>query len=126
MLPTITTLAPAWSAAQAAADLLGSSTVSAEECAARLHPCGWSGQRDAIDAAFGVETLERAFDQAARASEALATQIAALRPNDTAEAAVKFAALLKLYGDGQGGIDQPAPIFAFLEDLQRLAGPPAG
>ena len=85
----------------------------------------WRAQCDAIFAAFGVEMLDHAFNAADVIAERLAERVAAIAPHNPAEAAIKFAALLRLYGDGQGGFDQPAPVIAFLGDLERLADAPA-
>lgn len=81
----------------------------------------WLAQCRAIDSAFGVEAVERAFHEAADLADGIAARIATMHPDNPAEAAIKFAVLLKLYGDGQGGIDQPGPIIGFLDDLAALA-----
>ena len=141
MRQTITTLAPAWVAAQRATDVVGAKIAPAELAAIQLYPDQpaetlfrdsatgrlwaadrvslernfpralpaydhWLAQCNAIDSAFDVPDIERAFNDAAVVADGIAARIAAMRPVDPAEAAVKFRVLLKLYGDGQGGLDQ--------------------
>lgn len=96
----------------------GRDVVTAELAAARTL---WEAQVRAIGSAFGVPALDQAANLAFKAAAQIAAKILAMRPTSAAEAALKFGVLLERCGDGRGGIDEPAPVRAFLDDLQHLA-----
>lgn len=98
-------IAASWSAAQAVAE-------AALQAAWQAHSAG---------SYTSVEQLEAAHDRAAKAAEDLVLALLPLKPQTATEAATKFGILLHQYGDGAGGIDSPAPIIAFLDDLEDLA-----
>lgn len=81
----------------------------------------WQAQIAAVDAAHDVPALSGRTEVAWSAVNAIAAEILEARPTDAAEAALKFGVLLKHCGDGRGGIDDAAPVFAFLKDLEHLA-----
>lgn len=100
----ISYLAASWSAVQSIADA----------AFARLQADEQAGRNPFVH--------EREFDGHAARADAIADEIAATRPATIEEAALKFRILLQRYGDGQGGLDQVEPVFAFLHDLEDLAG----
>lgn len=81
----------------------------------------WEAQCEAISSSFGVPGLEGTVNTAFWAAASIAEKIAARTPSTAQEAAYKFGVLLKHYGNGTGGFDDPAPIRAFLADLEHLA-----
>jgi hypothetical protein len=81
----------------------------------------WTAQCDAIDSSFGVPGLDQAANRVSLQAQRLGQRIAASEPSTAKEAALKFGVLLSLHGDGEAGIDDPAPIRAFLQDLEHLA-----
>jgi|GEM_PF-3915036 len=92
----------------------------------------WATEQAKADAVFrrlkaaeqaGLEanSIEAIFDRQAGLADELADTIAATPARTASEAAAKFRILLQRYGDGAGGFDQAAPIFAFLADLEELA-----
>jgi hypothetical protein len=96
----------------------GREVVTAELAAARTL---WEAQVRAINTAYGVPALDQAANLAFKAAARIAAKILAMRPTSAAEAALKFGVILERCGDGRGGIDEPGPVRAFLDDLQHLA-----
>lgn len=80
----------------------------------------WWSQAAAIDSAFGIPGLEEAANRAWKVASDLAAQVLALRPATVTEAALKYEIILDRTSDGRGGIDDPAPLFAFRADLAHL------
>jgi hypothetical protein len=139
--PTITTLAPQWARALAAAEAVDERLAAAETAASKLYPPPWSrafgregdaqdlaaarshweAQVLAINTAFGVPALNQEANLAFRAAATIADRILATHPATVADAAFKFQVVLARCGDGQGRIEDAAPVLAFLEDLQNLA-----
>lgn len=81
----------------------------------------WWRQAEGVDALAGLPVAEKAWDHAVIAAQLIADKIVAIRPATVSEAALKYGVLIERYGDGQGGFDDPAPVRAFLADLEHLA-----
>ena len=81
----------------------------------------WLQRCAEVDTAFEVPRLEERMDAAARISNHLARAVVDRRPATIGEAAAKYGVMLKYFGDGHGGVDDPTPFRLFLEDLERLA-----
>lgn len=81
----------------------------------------WWAQVKAIDASFDLPRLESISNQAWSTVEAIASRVLALRPTSAEEAALKYEIMLTTVRDHEGKIDDPAPVFAFLADLEHLA-----
>jgi hypothetical protein len=82
---------------------------------------GWNAECARIDASFGVPALRERAEDASWIVDDLADRIAAMRPADAIEAALKFGVLLHRFGDGPGRIGDAGPFFAFQADLDQLA-----
>jgi hypothetical protein len=82
----------------------------------------WLRQTDAIDAGIGLPDIEEAANRAWGVVERIAKRILALRPSTAQEAAIKFGVLMTAVRDHKNRIDDPERVFAFMADLQHLAG----
>ena len=81
----------------------------------------WERQTTAIRADHGLDQIDAELNAAFKAANVFAEKIIRLRPATPTEAALKYAIVLERHHDGCGGIDEPAPFFAFLDDLEHLA-----
>lgn len=82
----------------------------------------WLIACERVDQELGLAAADAAAQKALAAADAIADQIQAARPQTPQDAAVKFAVLLGRYGDGRRQIEDGAPFYAFLDDLEVLAG----
>lgn len=77
--------------------------------------------RATIDQELGIPALDAAWNQAKFSEYDAADSVAEARPTTIEEAAIKYAVLLASYSDG-GEVIESHRFFAFLEDLERIAG----
>lgn len=137
---TITTLAAEWRDAYAKAEAVEARYTEAEAAASALFPPApppvsprkatwgqqearenWEDQTAAISAAHGLDQIDAELNAAFKAANVFAQKILRLRPATPTEAALKYGIVLERHQDGHGGIDEPGPFFAFLDDLEHLA-----
>lgn len=135
---TITTLAAEWRDAYAKAQAIEARYTEAEAAARALFPPepvrvrkstwalqddreAWEAQTAEISAAHGLDQLDAELDVAFMAANVFSQKILRLRPATPLEAAIKYGIVLERHQDGHGGIDEPGPFFAFLDDLEHLA-----
>lgn len=138
--PTLTALAAEWSRAYAQAEAASRALKAAQTEADKAYPpeppggiysdaAGperplrdwWWYQARRIDAELGVTALDEACNDAFRIAGKIADRLLAMHPTTIQEATLKYAILLERNSDGTGGFDTPAPVFAFLHDLELVA-----
>ncbi|OXE35663.1 MAG: hypothetical protein CGW95_12565 [Phenylobacterium zucineum] len=129
--PSMADLAAQWSAAYDQAEQEFARLVTAERAAMELYPPRqpiqdkaafylWDKQTAAIASSFGIPGLDEAAQRTSKSAEDISKKILAMIAPTPQEVAIKYRVMLTMHGDGKDRIDDGAPFYSFLTEMQPV------